>query len=259
MISRRRFTMMGATVAAASAVVAAPSAHASGRPGRSQGVRNIVLVHGAYADGSSWGKVIPLLQRAGMRVTAVQNPLTSLADDAAATRFALARQDGPTLLVAHSYAGTVISEVGLDDKVAGLVYVAARAPEAGEDFAALAAKFPTPPVSSGIVSSGGFRWLDQDAFLRDFANGVPREEALTLYAAQGLLSTAPPTTSVAAWHEKPSWYAVSRQDRTINPDLERFMAHRMRARTIEVNAGHLSLITHPQEISRLILGAAASV
>ncbi|MEV6130809.1 alpha/beta hydrolase [Streptomyces violaceusniger] len=222
-----------------------------------RGASNVVLVHGAYADGSSWSKVIPLLQKAGLRVTSVQNPLTSLADDAEAVRFALSRQDGPTVLVAHSYGGTVISEVGLAENVTGLVYVAARAPEAGEDFAALSSTYPTPPVTPGIVSSGGFKWLTQDAFLRDFANGVSREEALALYATQGLLSTAAPTTSAAAWQEKPSWYAVSRDDRTINPDLQRFMAQRMKATTVEVEAGHLSLITHPRQISRLILAAAA--
>ncbi|MEU3985668.1 alpha/beta hydrolase [Streptomyces sp. NPDC026672] len=258
MISRRRFTLLSASAAAVS-TASVPAVQAAGSRRRTPRVRNVVLVHGAYADGSSWGRVIPLLQRAGMNVTAVQNPLTSLADDAAATRFALARQDGPTLLVAHSYGGTVISEVGLADNVAGLVFVAARAPEAGEDFAALAAGFPTPPVSSGIVTSGGFRWLSEDAFLRDFANGVPRADALALYAAQGLLSTAPPTTSVAAWHEKPSWYAVSKDDRTINPDLERFMARRMKAETIEVDAGHLSLVSRPDRIARLILTAATAV
>jgi pimeloyl-ACP methyl ester carboxylesterase len=221
-------------------------------------VRNVVLVHGAYADGSSWAKVIPLLQSAGMNVTAVQNPLTSLADDVAATNFALARQDGPTILVAHSYGGTVISETGLAPNVTGLVYVAARAPEAGEDYAALAAKFPTPAVNAGIVTSGGFKWIGQSAFLEDFANGVPRKEALVLYAAQGPLSTAPPTTSVAAWHRKPSWYAVSKNDRTIDPELERFMARRMNATTIEVDSGHLSLVTHPEAITRLILRAAAN-
>ncbi|MFG2956846.1 alpha/beta hydrolase [Streptomyces sp. NPDC048291] len=187
----------------------------------------------------------------------VQNPLTSLADDVAATNFALARQDGPTVLVAHSYAGTVISQAGLAPNVTGLVHVAARAPEAGEDFAALAAKFPTPPVDSGIVTANGFRFLSEQAFLRDFANGVPRKEALELYAVQGSLSTAPPTTSVAAWHRKPSWYAVSKGDRTIDPGLERFMAKRMKATTVEVDAGHLSLVTHPEAIGRLIMQAAA--
>lgn len=254
--SRRQFSALGAGAAAAT-LSGAPAARAATRS-RGHAVRNVVLVHGAYADGSSWAKVIPLLQAAGMNVTAVQNPLTSLADDAAATRYALARQDGPTILVAHSYGGTVISETGLAPNVTGLVYVAARAPEAGEDFAALSAKFPTPPVTAGIITSGGFKRIGQSAFLEDFANGVPRKEALVLYAAQGLLSTAPPTTSVAAWQRKPSWYAVSKNDRTINPELERFMARRMNATTIEVDSGHLSLVTHPEVITRLILQAAAN-
>jgi pimeloyl-ACP methyl ester carboxylesterase len=255
-VSRRQFSALGAGAAAAT-LSGAPAARAANRS-RKPAVRNVVLVHGAYADGSSWAKVIRLLQAAGMNVTAVQNPLTSLADDAAATNFALARQDGPTILVAHSYGGTVISETGLAPNVTGLVYVAARAPEAGEDFAALAAKFPTPPVAPGIITSGGFKRIGRSAFLEDFANGVPRKEALVLYAAQGLLSTAPPTTSVAAWHQKPSWYAVSKNDRTINPELERFMAQRMNATTIEVDSGHLSLVTHPEVIAMLILQAAAN-
>jgi pimeloyl-ACP methyl ester carboxylesterase len=254
-ISRRQFSMLGAGIAATT-LFGAQTAGAT-TLGRKPPVRNVVLVHGAYADGSSWAKVIPLLQAAGMNVTAVQNPLTSLADDVAATNFALGRQDGPTILVAHSYAGTVISQAGLAPNVAGLVYVAARAPEAGEDFAALAAKFPTPPVTPGIITSGGFKFLSRPAFLQDFANGVPTKEALVLYAAQGPLAAAPPTTSVAAWHQKPSWYAVSKNDRTINPDLERFMARRMNATTVEVDSGHLSLVTHPEVIARLILRAAA--
>ncbi|HEY4022966.1 MAG TPA: alpha/beta hydrolase [Pseudonocardiaceae bacterium] len=256
-ISRRQFSRLGVGVAATTLAGTGATAHAA-TIGQASAVRNVVLVHGAYADGSSWAKVIPLLQAAGMNVTAVQNPLTSLADDVAATEFALARQDGPTILVAHSYGGTVISQAGLAPNVTGLVYVAARAPDAGEDFAALSAKFPTPAVTPGIITSGGFKFLSQQAFLEDFANGVPRREALTLYAAQGPFSTAPPTTSVAAWHQKRSWYAVSKNDRTIDPGLERFMAQRMKATTIEVDSGHLSLVTHPDVIARLILRAAAN-
>ncbi|MDQ1040172.1 pimeloyl-ACP methyl ester carboxylesterase [Streptomyces sp. V3I8] len=256
MINRRQFSALGAAITAAPLMSVAAARAATGK-GTGAAASNVVLVHGAYADGSSWSKVVPLLQEAGLRVTSVQNPLTSLADDAEAVRFALSRQDGPTVLVAHSYGGAVISEVGLAENVTGLVYVAARAPEAGEDYAALSASYPTPPVTSGVVSSEGFKWLSQDAFLSDFANGVPRKEALALYAAQGLLSTAAPTTSTAAWREKPSWYAVSRNDRTIDPGLQRFMAQRMKATTVEVEAGHLSLITHPRQIARLILAATA--
>jgi pimeloyl-ACP methyl ester carboxylesterase len=220
--------------------------------------RNVVLVHGAYADGSCWSEVIGPLQLAGLKATAVQNPLSSLADDVATTRRILALQDGPTVLVAHSWAGTVISEAGVDPKVSALVYVAARAPDAGEDYTALAAKFPTPPASAGLVKSGGFAQLGEEAFLRDFAGDIEPAKARVLYAVQGRISDTlfSGKTTNAAWRSKPSWYAVSTEDRTISPDLQRFMAGRMKAKTIEVKASHLSLISHPQEITNLILNAA---
>src|SRR5258707_13307227 len=139
--------------------------------------RNVVLIHGAWADGSSWAEVIPRLQAAGLKVTAVQNPLTTLADSVAATRRALALQDGPTVLVAHSWGGTVLSEAGADPKVSALVYVAARAPDAAEDFVALSAKFPTMPVRAGVQDHDGFTTLSEDAFLKYFANGVPHAQA----------------------------------------------------------------------------------
>src|SRR6202043_1176095 len=144
--------------------------------------RNIVLIHGAWADGSSWAEVIPLLQAAGLNVTAVQNPLTSLADSVAATRRALALQDGPTVLVGHSWSGTVISETGTDPKVTALVYAAARAPDAAEDFVALSGKFPTMPARAGVQEHEGFAYLSEDAFVQYFANGVSREKAEVLYA-----------------------------------------------------------------------------
>ena len=146
--------------------------------------RNVVLIHGAWADGSSWADVIPLLQAAGLNVTAVQNPLTSLADSVAATRRALALQDGPTVLVAHSWAGTVLSETGIDPKVTALVYVAARAPDAGEDFVALSAKFPAGAVRAGVREHDGFTTLSEDSFLKYFANGVEPKKAKVLYAVQ---------------------------------------------------------------------------
>jgi pimeloyl-ACP methyl ester carboxylesterase len=221
--------------------------------------RNVILVHGLYADGSSWSEVIVRLQSLGMRVTAVQNPLTSFADDVAAARRALAMQHGPTVLAAHSYGGMVASEAGVDPKVTALVYVAARAPDAGENYPKLAARFPAAPASAGLVTSAGFQQLSENAFLNDFANGVDPAKAHELYAVQASNVANFPTiarTTVAAWRSKPSWYAVSKQDRTINPELERFMAARMKATTIEVDAGHLSLVSHPQEISKLILAAA---
>jgi pimeloyl-ACP methyl ester carboxylesterase len=221
-------------------------------------VRNVVLVHGAYADGSSWSEVIERLQAAGVTATAVQNPLRSVADDAAATRLILARHAEPTILVGHSYGGTVISEAGADPHVVGLVYVAARAPDAGEDYAALTKTFPTPPATAGLVFKDGFGSLTEHAFLHDFANGVDRTRARTLFAVQGHVSATlfGDRTTAAAWRSKPSWYAVSKRDRTTSPELERFLARRMKAKTIELDSGHLSLITHPREITELILRAA---
>src|SRR6266850_2131166 len=220
--------------------------------------RNVVLIHGAWADGSSWAEVIPRLQAAGLKVTAVQNPLTTLADSVAATRRALALQDGPSVLVAHSWGGTVISEVGTDPKVSALVYVAARAPDAGEDFVALSGKFPTMPVRAGVQAHDGFTSISEEAFLKYFANGVAHEKAMVLYAEQEptAASLFGGRTSVAAWRSKPSWYAVSTLDQTISPDLERFLAARMKATTVELEAGHLSLVSRPQEIADLILSAA---
>jgi pimeloyl-ACP methyl ester carboxylesterase len=220
--------------------------------------RNVVLVHGAWADGSSWANVIPILQAAGLKVTAVQNPLTSLADSVAATRRALALQDGPTVLVAHSWGGTVISEVGTDPKVTSWVYIAARAPDADEDFVALSAKFPAGAVRAGIEEHDGFTRLSEESFLKYFANGVDHDKAEVLYALQWptAASIFAGRTSVAAWRSKPSWYAVSKNDQTINPDLERFLARRMNATTVELDAGHLSLVSHPKEVANLILAAA---
>ena len=221
-------------------------------------VRNVVLVHGAYADGSSWSEVIERLQAAGLTVTAVQNPLDSLADDVAHTRRILAMQDGPTILVGHSFAGTVITEAGTDAGVVGLVYIAARAPDAGEDYAALTKRFPTPPANSGLAYEQGFGGLTEHAFLNDFANGVDPVKARALYAVQGRVSDTLFTERVteAAWRSKPCWYAVSRQDRTTSPELERFLADRMNATTIEIDSGHLSILTHPQEVTDLIMQAA---
>jgi pimeloyl-ACP methyl ester carboxylesterase len=254
MIDRRTFSTL--LIAGAVSLFFGRSGEAQAQP--AVGARNVVLVHGAYADGSCWSEVIGRLQRAGLTATSVQNPLTSLADDIAATRRILALQDGPTVLVGHSWAGTVISETGVDPKVSALVYIAARAPDADEDYAALAAKFPTPPANASLVKSGGFAQLSEEAFLNDFAGGVDPGKARVLYAVQGRIADTlfASRTTAAAWKLKPSWYAVSRQDRTTSPELERFLAKRTQAKTIEVDASHLSLITHPQEITDLILDAA---
>jgi pimeloyl-ACP methyl ester carboxylesterase len=249
------------TIAAASAILLSGSAFAQTAPVQKAAIvaKNVVLVHGLYADASSWSEVIPLLQKAGLHVTAVQNPLTSLADDAEATRRILALQDGPTVLVAHSYGGMVISQAGVDPKVSALVYVAARGPDAGEDYGALAARFPAAPAGAGLIKSAdGFAQLSEKAFLHDFAGDLDTAKAETLYAVQGQASQSIFTarTTQAAWRTKPSYYAVSTEDRTINPEFERFMAKRMNAQTIEVKGSHLTLISHPQEIANLIEKAA---
>jgi pimeloyl-ACP methyl ester carboxylesterase len=220
--------------------------------------RNVVLVHGLFADGSSWSEVIPLLQAAGLNVTSVQNPLTTLPEAVASAVRVLTRQDGPTVLVGHSFSGMIVTEAGVHPNVSALVYVAARAPDAGEDYTALAKKYPTPPASAGIVFDGDEGRLSEEAFLRDFAGDLPDAKAKALYAVQWPFHKAllAGKTTHAAWRSKPSYYAVSTEDRTINPDLERFMAKRMGAKTIEVKASHLSLISHPEEIAGLILEAA---
>ena len=253
MIDRRTFSTALAAGVGASVLGIRSDARAAVR------ARNVVLVHGLYADGSCWSEVIARLQSAGMRVTAVQNPLTSFMDDVAATRRALAMQDGLTVLAAHSYGGMVATEAGVAGNVSAMVYVAARAPDAGEDYTALAKRFPTPPASAGLVKSGDFLQLSENAFLNDFANGVDPVKAQELYAVQAPnVATLSPTakTTVAAWRSKPSWYAVSKNDRTINPEFERYMAARMKATTIEIDAGHLSLVSHPLDVSNLILAAA---
>ena len=220
--------------------------------------RNVVFVHGLFADGSCWSDVIGRLQAEGLNVTSVQNPLTTLPEAVAAAQRVLDRQDGATVFVGHSFSGMIVTEAGVHDKVSALVYVAARAPDAGEDYTALAKTYPAAPASAGIVFDGDEGRLTEAAFLRDFAGDLPTAQAKVLYATQepfykALLSGK---TTHAAWRSKPSYYAVSTEDRTINPDLERFMAKRMGAKTIEVKSSHLSMISHPGDITQLILEAA---
>jgi pimeloyl-ACP methyl ester carboxylesterase len=249
-----RRTFMSATAAAAASSLLAGTAHAQPVPK----AKNVVLVHGLFADGSCWSEVIPRLQAAGLNATAVQNPLTTLPEAVDSALRVLARQDGPTVLVGHSFSGMIVTDAGVHPNVSALVYVAARAPDAGEDYSALAKNFPTPPATAGIVFDGDEGRLGLEAFLHDFAGDLPEAKAKVLYAVQWPFNKALLTgkTTHAAWQSKPSWYAVSTEDRTINPDLERFMAKRMGAKTIEVKASHLALISQPETIANLILEAA---
>jgi len=252
MMNRRTFST--AVVASAAAATTRGTA-ANPTPPKA---RNVVFVHGLFADGSSWSEVIARLQTAGLHVTSVQNPLTTLPEAVASAERVLARQDGPTVLVGHSFSGMIVTEAGVHPKVSALVYVAARAPDAGEDYAALAKGYPTPPATAGILFDGDEGRLSEEAFLRDFAGDLPEAKAKVLYAVQQPFHKALLTgkTKNAAWRSKPSYYAVSTEDRTINPDLERFLAKRMGAKTIEVKASHLSLISQPDKITQLILEAA---
>lgn len=252
MITRR--TLNQALAAGAAVALLSGSASAQALPR----ARNVVLVHGLFADGSCWSEVIPRLQAVGLNVTSVQNPLTTLDEAVASAQRVLARQEGPTVLVGHSFSGMIVTEAGIDPKVTALVYVAARAPDASEDYMALAKTYPTPPASAGIVFDGDEGRLSEAAFLKDFAGDLPLERAKVLFAVQQPFRRSLLTgkTTQAAWRSKPSFYAVSTEDRTINPDLERFMAKRMNAKTVELKASHLSLISQPQEIANLILEAA---
>jgi pimeloyl-ACP methyl ester carboxylesterase len=251
----RRVFAANLVVGAAASLISRTGMAAGSAPVKA---RNVVLVHGLFADGSCWLEVIPHLQQAGLNVTSVQNPLTTLPEAVASAERVLARQDGPTVLVGHSFSGMIVTDAGVHSNVSALVYVAARAPDADEDYTALAKTYPAPPASAGIVFDGDEGRLSEEAFLRDFAGDLPKARAKALYAVQQPFNKAllAGRTTNAAWRSKPSYYAVSTEDRTINPDLERFMAKRMGAKTIEVKSSHLSLISHPVEIANLILEAA---
>ena len=260
MVMNRR-TFSATLLAGAAASLASTKALAAPALGQPPKARNIVLVHGLFADGSCWNDVIALLQPKGLTVTSVQNPLTTLPDSVAAAERVLSRQDGPTVLVGHSFGGMIVTQSGMHPKVSALVYVAARAPDANEDFTALAKKYPAPPASAGIVYDGDEGRLTEDAYLRDFAGDVPTARAKVLYASQYPFQKPLLTGKVtdAAWRSKRSYYAISRDDRTIDPELQRFLAKRMGATTIELPSSHLSLISHPREVSDLILEASGGV
>ena len=246
------FRMLIGGMLAAATLSAQSPATSSARP-------SIVLVHGAFADSSSWSKVIRILQAKSYDVTAVAIPLTSLADDLAATRRALALQEGPVILVGHSWAGLVITEAGIDPKVAGLVYVAAFAPDQGENVSELGKTYPPPPaLAEPIVDKQGFLSLSMDAVVKHFASDLPADEARVVAATQGPIAASAFGAQVSgvAWKSKPSWYIVAELDQAIAPDEERFFAKRMKATTTELNAGHLAMLSQPKAVAMVILDAA---
>jgi pimeloyl-ACP methyl ester carboxylesterase len=222
----------------------------------------VVLVHGAWADGSSWSKLIPLLQAKGLHVVAVQNPLSSIADDVASTNRLINAQDGPVLLAGHSYGGAVITEAGNNPKVAGLVYVAAFAPEEGEILAGLAQGFPASPLFGEIQPiADGYLLLTPKGVMESFGQDLsPGDKALVLAtqgATQGAILATPIKT--AAWHTKPSWFVIASNDRAISPEQEASTAKRMGSKTLTLPSSHLPMLSHPQEVADFMVEAAASL
>jgi pimeloyl-ACP methyl ester carboxylesterase len=222
---------------------------------------NIVLVHGAWADGSSWSGVIERLQADGYHVTAPQFPLTSLADDVERLRHVLALQDGPTVIAGHSYGGQIMTALGNDaSNVVGLVYIAAIGIDEGESLGGLLAQGPpTPALAHQFVDKEGFVWLTEDDFVNHFAVGVDRVKADVLYAVQQPLSTSVLSEVVMnapGWKSLPSWYMIARGDQALPPDAQRMFANRMGATTVEVPAGHLAMVSHPAEVAKLTETAA---
>ena len=226
-----------------------------------QGAMNIVLVHGAWADGSSWSKVIPRLKVRGFNVTAVQLPMTSIADDVATTARALALQNGPVLLVGHSYGGVVITQAGSDPKVTGLLYVAAYAPDDGESAMTLAYRYPTPIDSQIVADSSGFLKLTPDGITEDFAPDLSEVEKQVLTATQGPWSYVAFSTAVnaPAWKSKPTWFVVAANDRVISPVLEAMEAQNMHATTITLPTSHVAMLAKPESVASFIAEAAHSL
>jgi pimeloyl-ACP methyl ester carboxylesterase len=225
-------------------------------------VKNIVLVHGAWANGSSWSKVIPLLEAKGLHAVAVQNPLNSVAADVASTNRLINAQDGPVLLVGHSYGGAVITEAGNNAKVAGLVYVAAFAPEEGETLAGMAEKFPTPPALSQIQPiEDGFLLLTPKGIREDFAQDLSPAEQNILLATQAATHASILGTPIkqAAWHAKPSWFVVASNDRCIAPEQEKSTAARMGAKILILPTSHVAMLAQPEKVADFVIGAAASL
>jgi pimeloyl-ACP methyl ester carboxylesterase len=221
---------------------------------------SIVLVHGAFADGSGWSEVIPLLDKDGYTVTAVQNPLTSIADDIATTKRVIDAQKGPIVVVGHSYGGAVITGAAAGNaNVKALVYVSAFAPDEGEKLTAGTEKFSQPPLNSALVAdSAGFLYVDRAKFHEDFCADLPAAEARVMAATQKPLSGTvfDATVSGAAWRSVPSWYIVGTEDHAINPDFERFLAKRMGAKTTEIKSSHVSFLSQPTVVVKVIEEAA---
>src|SRR5215831_7414028 len=222
----------------------------------------IVLIHGAFADASGWSRVIPILERDGYFVTAVQIPLTSLSDDVATAKRVVDAQKGPVVLVGHSYGGAVITGAAAGSQnVKALVYLAAFAPDAGEPLGEPGKKFAQPPLNSALIpDAAGSLYIDRAKFHDAFCKDLPEAEARVMAATQKPLASSvfEASVSAAAWKTVPSWFVVSRDDHAINPDLERFYAKRMGAKTSEIASSHVAFLSHPKEVAKVIEDAAAA-
>ncbi|HEY9878772.1 MAG TPA: alpha/beta hydrolase [Leptolyngbyaceae cyanobacterium] len=220
-------------------------------------IKNVVLVHGFWIDASSYSQVVSMLLAEGYEVVAVQNPLTSLADDVAATKRALARLDGPCILVGHSWGGMVITEAGNDERVAGLVYIAAPAPDAGEAMVDVMSKYE-PPSPQHVQEQEGFIWLSREGVHTMFAHDLSAGQKDVLYATQVAPSASLVVAKVtaAAWRKKPSWYIVASNDKAVSPNLQHEMSQRIGAETTIVKSSHVTMISHAKEVVDVIKAAA---
>ncbi|WP_341835312.1 alpha/beta hydrolase [Chitinophaga pollutisoli] len=249
-------TIATTVLSAAMAASAPQDAYSQSIP---KGIKNVVLVHGAFADGSSWSKVIPGLTAAGLNVIAVQNPLISLEDDVAATKRAIALMDGPVLLVGHSYGGMVITEAGNDPKVAGLVYVAALIPNDGQSVMDVVQPYPAAPGSAEFKPDAeGFISLSSKGIHQHFAQDLPETDRQVIFATQTPWATKATVTkiSTAAWKSKPSWAIIGMEDHMVPPVLARAEAKMIKAKTTELKSSHVPMVSMPQKVTEIILGAA---
>jgi pimeloyl-ACP methyl ester carboxylesterase len=247
------------TVLALSVLVATALSSVGHGQSQQQTVKNIVLVHGAFADGTSWAKVIPILESRGFHVVAVQNPLTSLADDVNATRRIIALQDGPVILVGHSWGGAVITEVGDDPKVAGLVYVAAYVPDPGTSANETSVPFgPTPGQSAIQVDPHHFASMSREGILNSFAEGLPMAERRLVLAVQGQIygPMFDEKLTHAAWKSKPSWHVIATNDHTLSPAMEEAGATKAGGKAVSVPTCHVAMLQEPQRVADVITEAA---
>ena len=256
---RNVMTKLYVVATLASMLMGATLNGAAAGPAPQTGIKNIVLVHGAFADGSGWDAIAKILEKDGFTVSVAQPPETSYADDQKYTKAAIDAMGGPVVLVGHSYGGSIITEAGNDPNVAALVYIAAFALDEGESCASIETAVPQASKAFKPDNNGNW-WIEQDHFIADFAADIPPAQAHFMAIAQVPISTDSFTHKVTnpAWKNKPTFYMVAGADRSINPQQERMMAKRANAKTVEVNSSHVAYMSHPKEAAKLIEEAAAS-